>query len=418
MNNGHEIIAKILRADKDTILSLEKKMEALTGKVGVINKIAEANENEIRQHLDILGIGRHALAKEIYDALISKMEADDCYFFDFFRRPSYKKIDDCNRVLAEAKKLAGSPRGFFLKREKAEELLRNQPPKKVLEAFGYQTIEQMLASHDFYDIFSSLRFVENQEWLNEVFLKQYASLKTQDFEYREINIKALPVEWIETTQNFIKKKYHNISHLKELGLVFIIPFSLGISGETMRMLSLIFHYFNEIFFYSNLFEKCAHDELDFGKKLVSLLKGDVLDKRLPDSERASWLIVQRYLAKEDEYDWRLSEPHVNPEVLHWQKAEELIIKAGERDGDIAKSLSFWRDLDWVGHYFRDEVGVEVIISFNLIDTIMSLVKEKEFVKYLYHQQEALWNKIFIEYLGQEKLEELIKENIIKGYIEL
>jgi hypothetical protein len=47
-----------------------------------------------------------------------------------------------------------------------------------------------------------------------------------------------------------------------------------------------------------------------------------------------------------------------------------------------------------------------------------LVKEKEMVKYLYHQQEALWNKIFAEYFGEEKMEEIIKSNLLKGYVEI
>ena len=44
-------------------------------------------------------------------------------------------------------------------------------------------------------------------------------------------------------------------------------------------------------------------------------------------------------------------------------------------------------------------------------------KEKE-VKYLYHQQEALWNKIFVEYMGRERLNQAIEENIIDGFIVL
>ncbi len=43
---------------------------------------------------------------------------------------------------------------------------------------------------------------------------------------------------------------------------------------------------------------------------------------------------------------------------------------------------------------------------------------KEIIKYLYHHQESLWNKIFTEYFGEEKMEELIKENIIKGWFEI
>jgi len=37
----------------------------------------------------------------------------------------------------------------------------------------------------------------------------------------------------------------------------------------------------------------------------------------------------------------------------------------------------------------------------------------------YHQREAMWTKMFIEYAGgEEKLEELILDNFEKGYITL
>jgi len=54
----------------------------------------------------------------------------------------------------------------------------------------------------------------------------------------------------------------------------------------------------------------------------------------------------------------------------------------------------------------------------LVDSVMALVKEKEMIKYLYHHQEALWNKIFTGYLGEEELRNQIKNNLLKGYIEL
>jgi hypothetical protein len=113
------------------------------------------------------------------------------------------------------------------------------------------------------------------------------------------------------------------------------------------------------------------------------------------------------LAKDDENDHRLFLPHVNPEAFHWDKAEDSLAKI--------EGLDFWKDLDWVGDFFKIETGGEVLVSFNLVDTVMSLVMEKEMIKYLYHHQEALWNKIFVSYFGQEKMEQLIKENIIKGW---
>jgi hypothetical protein len=231
---------------------------------------------------------------------------------------------------------------------------------------------------------------------------------------------ALPEIWAQIAQNFIKHKYHNISHLKELGIIYTIPLSLEISGETMRNFSLIFHYFNEVKFYSDLFEKFAGDANSFAKNLISLLRGDAIDEHLPRPApgKTQWLIIQRYLAKDDENDWRLFEPHISPEALHWERAEKMLVKAGEVLNNFSADLAFWQNLNWIGDYFGTEAGIDVLVSFNLIDTAMSLVKEKELIKYLYHHQEALWNKIFSEYFGEEKMEELMKENIIKGWFEI
>ncbi|MCK9497664.1 MAG: hypothetical protein M0Q27_02495, partial [Candidatus Colwellbacteria bacterium] len=142
-----------------------------------------------------------------------------------------------------------------------------------------------------------------------------------------------------------------------------------------------------------------------------LLRGDTIDTRLEKGEKARWMVVARYFAKDDEYDWRLFEPHINPEALHWENAERMLEK-------LPIDLSFWKDLNWVGDNFKTSSGVDIIVSFNLVDTVMSLVKSKEMIKYLYHYQEALWNKIFSEYAGEKKLEEMMKGHILDGWFEI
>lgn len=418
----YEKIAKILRTDKDNIRLLEEKLGALTGKKGVMSKIVEENEAAIRNRLDFLGLGRKITAKQIYDALISKIEADNNELFKVLDSPSASVSSDWQRVLTIAQNISDKQKGFFLKQEKAVEFLRNQPPEKILQVLNYKNVEELLEKENIFEIFSALRFVEGSEWLNENFFKQYKNLKPGDFEEREIKVLALPERWAQIAQNFIKHKYHNISHLKELGTIYTIPLSLNISGETMRNFSLIFHYFNEVKFYSDLFEKFAGDANanSFAKNLISLLRGDTIDEHLPRPApgKTQWLIIQRYLAKDDENDWRLFEPHISPEALHWERAEKMLVKAGEALNNFSADLAFWQNLNWVGDYFGTEAGIDVLVSFNLIDTAMSLVKEKELIKYLYHHQEALWNKIFSEYFGEEKMEELMKENIVRGWFEI
>lgn len=413
-----EKIAQILRTDKDNIRIIEERFGKITGKTDIIDKIVEDNGRMVANRLEALGLSLKSGAKEVYDALIGKIEADNNFLFEFLGKPSASKSSDWQRVLDTAAGLVDCRKGFFLKTEKAAEFLRANPPKNILRALEYKSVDEMLQKEDIFEIFSALRFIEGSDWLNKVFFKQYEKLKPSDFEEREITRRALSEKWAVLAADFIKKKYHNISHLKELGVIFVIPLRLNISAEVMRNFSLILHYFNEIPFYSSLFKEFSKDEKKFGENLISLLRGDVLDKKLASSRKNQWFVVQRYLAKDDENDWRLFAPHINPEALHWERAERALAKAGGTMDGFSKNLLFWQNLNWVGDFFKSDAGVDVLVSFNLVDTAMSLVMEKESVKYLYHHQESLWNKIFIEYFGEEKMEETMKENIIKGWFEM
>ena len=415
-----EKLAKILRADKDYLRRIEERFSYMTGKKGVLDEIVEENDEAIKNRLTILGVGNgeKASAEEIYDGLISKMEADDNKISEALGRPVCSKIADCDKVLTVSKKVAGVNHGLFLKEEKAAEFLEKEPPKKILSYLGCDSVEEMLAKENIFEVYSALRFIEGSDWLNGVFFKQYKGLTPADFEERPIVTQALGEKWVKAADSFMQKKWHNISHLKELGVVFVIPATLGIPGELLRMMGLVFHYLHEIPFYSDLFRKAAVTPATFAPNIVSLLRGDVMDRKIPEGDKSLWLVIQRYLAKDDENDWRLFTPHINPEAIHWSRAEEDLVKASTILDDFASDLLFWQNLGWVGDYFKDGAGNDILVSFDLVDTVMSLVMKKELVKYLYHHQEALWNKIFIEYMGEDQLEKFCKEYLLEGHFEI
>lgn len=413
-----EKIAKILRADKDDIRKVEKRLSEVTGKRNVMEKLVEENDAQVKERLEKLGVSESAGAKEVYNALTSKIENDDKNLSKVMGDPKSCEREDCRKVLAMIKGVAGTRKGFFLKEDKAREFLVNVPPKNVMKYLGYGSATEMLEKEDLYEVFSSLRFLEEGKWLNDVFLEQYKSLTPDDFEEREVIVHALSEKWVKAAENFMKKKWHNISHLKEMGIVFVIPRRLGIPGEILRMVSLVLHYLNEIPFYSDIFKQSFEVPEMFSERIISLLQGVTIDRKMAEEEKSLWLVIQRYLAKDDENDWRLFVPHVNPEALHWMKAEETLVDIGNSLNHFGESLEFWKDLDWVGSYFKDEAGNDILVSFDLVDTVMSLVKEKELIKYLYHHQEALWNRIFIEYFGRERLEYFMKEYLIQGYFEV
>jgi hypothetical protein len=394
-------------------------MSAVTGQKGVIESISQDNDILVQKNLAELGLPADVVAEEIYAALIGKLTHIDKHLFELLDKPDLANMSKvCGKMCEVAFKTFTPPKGLFIKQEKAIELLDKFKPTNLLDHFKCSSVGELVEKEGFASVVSALRFAQPDDWMHKFFDEAYIDLKPSDFEERDVELIVLDHKWLEVAEKFLKKKYHNVSHLKEFGVIFVTPIVIDSPGETSRMFTLILHYLHEVPFYSGLFRKYM-GEADFNSKFRSLLRGDVPSGPIMDGGRVVWRIVQRYLAKDNENDPRLFEPHVNPEAEHWFRAEgdfsRLSRMMKKDDGDLG--LSAWTGLDFVGGYFKDRSGQEQLISFNFIDLMMSLVK-KGHIKYLYHHQEALWNKIFSEYLGRETMNRMIEENIIGGFIKL
>ncbi len=249
-----EKIARILRTDKDVIENLDKKAWMMTGKLNVFDKIIEQNDALIKDKFKFKEFIKEISAEEIYSALMNKIKEDDIKLFKAFKSPSLMSKEDIDGVFEKIKQLLPREDGFFLKKEKAVELLKKEPPKKIISYLGYKDVDELISREDVFEIFAAIRLFEDSQWFNDVFINNYLDLKPEDFEKRPIEIKALNKKWVGIAQLFLKKKYQNISHLKEIGFIFIVPIELGIIGEMTRMFSLALHYFFEVKFNSELFE--------------------------------------------------------------------------------------------------------------------------------------------------------------------
>ncbi len=410
-------IAQLLRTPPAVLEKLFSEMEGLTGRTDVAQRIFTQNQQLVEQKLKELGIESDKADAQIVEAgIYRQVEAAGRAFFEFLGRPDFSSAAGCQRLVDLVKETnTEKNHGFFLKEEKLRDFLVLNPPQNVLKALSYKSVEELLSKENVFEIFAALRFVENERWLNEIFFRPYHDLGPENFEEREIKILVLPQKWEVIGQKFVGKKLHNISHLKEVGLIFLIPTKKeNFSGQTLETFSLILHYLHEIGFYCRLFRLYA-DKPRFGENVVNLLSGEVSVSPSPKTG-VTWRIIQRYLAKFDPQDPRLFEPHINPETLHWSRAEKEIDQLTQKHPEL--DLDFWRGVDdFCGEVFPAGKKGEEVVSFDLLDNVLALT-HGGLGKYLYHQQEALWNKIFIEFMGEAKMEELITENIMKGFIEL
>lgn len=413
--NNVQYIAKILRIDEAILEETVKAMEAMTGKTSILDDIARENNATIEKTVAALGIKKRT-AEEIAAAFENLLAREDKALFDLLDKPDLSDPSRSRTLIEKAYGLAdGHIKGFFLKEEKARAMLLKTPPPSIIQGLGYRDAEELLEKERMEEIFAALRFIETREWMNEVFVKHYHILTPEDFEERPVKVFVLQQKWLQLAEKFLEKKYHNVSHLKELGVVFIIPIKLDTTGETLRLFSLLLHYLYEVFFYAKIIKKYALDPSTFSQNLASLIRGDVGNLPSVEGKFVQWLIVQRYLSKDDENDSRLFLPHVNPEAIHWRKAEQALAAFALNEPSL--HLDIFRDIDWAGGFFPSEKVGELLVSFDLVDNVMSLVKRESMIKYLYHHQEALWNRIFSGFTGEEKMEELIIDNLAKGHIE-
>lgn len=416
-----EKIAEILGVPKEKLKELERVMME-KGFEPALERVGAENEELIQRGLGDLGLGDKALAEEVYEALARKAEEGDNELYSFLGID--KNNFDFQKVADTARDIATESEGFFLKKEYGARILQEREPEALLNYLGYESVDELLKKEDITDIFSALRFIESQEWMHKTFDVAYTKFTADDFERRPIEIKVLGPQWEEVAKKYVAKKHHNVSHLKEFGVIFLNPIAQSGKGKFVRDFALLLHYFHEIAFYSKLFEQYAHAD-DFNQKFISLLRGDV--KEASDAKVGDWLLVQRYLWKEDPNDPRLSIPHVNPEAIHWRKAEQDLVAFGKKHEQI--HLEFWDQFWSVAGQFpvrqaqdkQNAKGENELISFDLEDNAMMVAHKAEGkeMKLVYHQQEALWNRIFATYVeGYDKLEEYVIRDMEKGLIRL
>lgn len=406
---GGDYLAPILQVEPEFLKHIDAVMVARVGREGVLERIANENEVIIERALGGLGIENRndpGIIRAFLRKIIIDNETQILKYVD-----KQKGKDEFEKEASLAKKIARVGKGFFLKKDYGMAILEKRPPEHLMKFFGYKTVGELLSHHKIEEIFSALRFMESDEWMHETFEAAYSGFTPNDFEERDIELRVLGPEWHEVAEKFVAKKHHNVSHLKEFGVIFLNPIKEDIPGKFLRDFALLFHYFHEIEFYSKLFRRYATNH-GFAERLKSLLRGDVKETdRVAEGE---WLIVQRYLWKENPQDPRLFLPRVNPESMHWFRGERDIVELGEAEKDM--KLALWQNLDWAGLVAHDDGG---LVSFDLEDNAMAEVSAAEGKRgsFSYHQREALWTRIFAEYVGGEfEMEELLIENFERGSI--
>ncbi|OGY79266.1 MAG: hypothetical protein A3B74_00215 [Candidatus Kerfeldbacteria bacterium RIFCSPHIGHO2_02_FULL_42_14] len=381
-------------------------LEAASGKK-VIARFAEELFDHWKQHSTQLGLSPRSSAQIVFTKLQERMQRVEQALRSFFEDPTCTTLASWQTLF---ERLAASVdrhylRGFFLKQTVCKELLRAFPPKHVMKFLGYNNFDVLLEHEDVFEIMASLRFGETKEWMHD-FFRQYTDLRSSDFEIRQVQWRVLdPRKWAALSDRFQHQKFHQLSHLKEVGLIFFLPhFESRDTYILIKPMSLFLHYVYEIHFFSESFQAAAQAPETFTQTLIALLKGDV---RIPPVKRTVIPILHQYHLKEASPDPRAFQPHVHTEVLHWKRAVETLFSLLSSQLS-PEDVQLFHD----GNILVQRIG-EKLVSMNFSD----LAIDERNIK-TYHVHEALWNALFVAHFSEEVLRSAFLTHLSLGYFDV
>lgn len=395
------LLSELLGAKEPLFGMSLKQLEQASGNPSADVRLTAEIVGVIRLKIEELGLDPDdTTPRELHSALMAKIEDHDKRLVRKIGGKDPNNASELMPLMRKAWERVDTPKScWVLKKSVAKAMLKKTPPTAIMKHLGYRSVDSMLKQENLGEIYGALRFAETPEWLNK-FNEQYKTLKPQDFETRQIEIVEMSIErWGDIAAPFIHKKRHNITHLKELGVILMLPVTAEakLRGIAIFTLPLLFHYLNEIRLYSAFF-KLQQVKPHFGKVIVETLIADPGKSAVMAGSNIHWRVIQRYFGKlEHENHPEIFEPHVQPEDLHWRRAEDLLY-------ELDPELGFWRDMDYVGLMDKDMRPV----TLNMLDVAASYVNQSPYAeRAIYHFREALWNEIFIRYMGQKNLEQQV-----------
>ncbi|HTE21537.1 MAG TPA: hypothetical protein VK674_00675 [Candidatus Limnocylindria bacterium] len=393
-----KVLADLLGID-DPLFSIGvHQLEQASGQPGIDVRLYSEIIRRSHQKTRELGLDpRDTTAEELYHALIGLVKKHDEFLAKRLGGQDAGDVHDLlPRIQSFISHLDTPKQVWVLKPSTAKRIIKATPPRKIMKQLGYRSVDSMLKREPVGELFVAMRFVESPEWLRS-FAKKYKHLSPRDFETRDVEFLYLDAKkWGVTAESYVRGQHHNVTHMKEMGVIALLPLPVGrLPGITITLLPLLLYYLNEIRMYSAFF-KLQQVRPDFGETLARTLAYDPHNHVKVAGHEVHWRTVHRHLGKQETENRanhpETFEPHVQPEDLFWRGAEDVLYR-------IEPALHFWHNMDYVA---AKQGG---IVSFNLMDAAICYVNNLSYAqRTIHHFQAGLWNELFARYIGEPALE--------------
>lgn len=398
-----KLIAELVGTDKRIVSEMFSRLEKRSGEPGIDIRLTGEIYGKLHMKTRALGLDpTDTMPHELYQAMLNLARLHDSFLI---KRLGIEDLDSPTELIESVGRLVGRlhlpKHTWALKHVAARRLLKATPPKQLMKLLNYRSLESMLKREPSDILLVIARHTEPVAW-QQKFVHSYKKLQANDFESRDIKIATLTDNHWKAVDLYMKSIGHsNIIYTPEVGTILLLPVhTTHKSGLALATLLFTLHYFNEIRAFST-YCKFHHIRSDFGSLLIEHLMHEKSDHVQLAGQDVHWKVVHRYYGNVDRMSHpEIFEPHVQPEDLTYRKAEAILYH-------LEPALHFWHDMDYVG--LPTSTGP---ISFSLTDVAMNLVNNLPYEKRVnYHMRDALWNEVYIRYVGQRTFERQILQQL-------
>ncbi len=378
-----KLISDILRAPQPKFSHDIEKMERMSGLPGADIKLSLKLKDSTPRALRKLGLDPHDTSgEELYEALKHKLKRDNARItkmLDIQATDSPQKLAE--KTISYINKKTKLPEVWQLKGTFLRKLLKKHPPRQLMKATGYRSVDSLLKREPLAEVIALGRAIDKR-WYGKI-SEEYKSAKPTDIEQKKLNIIVVQ----ETKVSRIKKSYSltggQILGVNELGSIVVIPARGRFEADVIASVVVLIETQREIKLTSSLL-KFLTVRKDFGKLATTLITGGsrLSERILP----LGWSSICRFAYRHN-ITPEFVQPHITQEDLDIAPSITQLCL-------IFPELHFWYELDYLAFHDGDEP-----VSYNLVDVVLNTCNNVRFEKRVHdYVRRNLHDELYSRYL--------------------
>lgn len=285
---------------------------------------------------------------------------------------------------------------WTIKHSAIKQMLKNQPPKKLLKILGLRSIDSVLKRTSAYELLALAYQIENEDWTAKM-QAQYKKLKPVDFQASTSTIYIVDRTRVKKLHSGGYKSSRIVVPNYETGTILVVPpaerFNLDALAITMAVLQTLY----DLRLYSAYF-RLISVKPKFGSKLHNVLlnglPGNVQNMEI------GWTVLQRHFTDSPESFTAIEQPHIQHEDIE-------LISPLEALSEVLPDLHFWNEN---GHVFIADGSRPV--SLHMMDVVTNVSNKLPYEKSIHiHLQQQLWEELGLRYIKHHTIRDAVIQRI-------